>query len=75
MPLVKPADMTRMFWIFLKGQDLSYFEDHLRRRLEGEESDVSDNQLIEFVLTDIGLEYIPNSAYNFIKTDDSNTSI
>jgi hypothetical protein len=44
----------------LKGQDLSYFENHLMRRLETEDSDVPDNELIELVLRDVGLEYIPN---------------
>jgi hypothetical protein len=29
------------------------------RRLEAEDSDVTDNELIELVLRDIGLEYIP----------------
>jgi hypothetical protein len=43
----------------LKGQALSYFEHHLMRRLEAEDSEVSDNELIELVLRDVGLEYIP----------------
>jgi hypothetical protein len=32
---------------------------HLKRRLEPEDSDVPYNELIELVLRDIGLEYIP----------------
>jgi hypothetical protein len=51
-----------MFWTLLKGQDLSYFEHHLMSRLEAEGSDVRDNELIELVLRDIGLEYIPKLA-------------
>jgi hypothetical protein len=43
MPLKEPTDKTRMFWALLKGQALSYFEHHLKRRLEEEDSDVPDN--------------------------------
>jgi hypothetical protein len=62
MPIKEPADKTRMFRTLLKGQALSYFEHHLMRRLEAEDSDVPDNELIELVLRDIGLEYIPKRA-------------
>jgi hypothetical protein len=48
-----------MFRTLLKGQALSYFEHYLRRRLEAEDSDIPDNVLIELVLRDVGLEYIP----------------
>jgi hypothetical protein len=51
-----------MFRTLLKGQDLSYFENHLMRRLEAEDSELSDNELIEIVLRDVGLEYIPKRA-------------
>jgi hypothetical protein len=43
MPMKEPADKTRMFRSLLKGQSLSYFEHHLMRMLEGEDSDVLDN--------------------------------
>jgi hypothetical protein len=59
MPMKEPADKNRMIRTLLKGQALSYFEHHLMRRLEAEDSDVPDNELIELVLRDIGLEYIP----------------
>jgi hypothetical protein len=59
MPMKEPADKTRMFWTLLKGQALSYFEHHLMRRLEAEDSEVPDNEFIELVLRDVGLEYIP----------------
>jgi hypothetical protein len=62
LPMEEPADLTRMFRTLLKGQALSYFEHHLKRRLEAEDSDVPDNQLIELVLRDVGLEYIPKRA-------------
>jgi hypothetical protein len=55
----EPDNKTRIFSTLLKGQALSYFENHLMRRLEAEDSDVPDNQLIELVLGYIGLEYIP----------------
>jgi hypothetical protein len=56
MLMKEPADKTRMFRTLLKGQALSYFEHHLMRRLEAEDSDVPDNELIELVLRDVGLE-------------------
>jgi hypothetical protein len=59
MPMKEPADKTRMFRTLLKVQALSYFEHHLMRRLEAENSDVPDNKLIKLVLRDVGLEYIP----------------
>jgi hypothetical protein len=43
MAMKKPADMTRMIRALLKGQALSYFEHHLMRRLEAEDSEVPDN--------------------------------
>jgi hypothetical protein len=67
MPMKEPADKTRMLWTLLKGQDLSYFEHHLMRRLEAEESEVPDNELIELVLRNIGLEYIPKHAIHVQK--------
>jgi hypothetical protein len=33
MPLKEPADKTRIFRNLLKGQALSYFEHHLRKRV------------------------------------------
>jgi hypothetical protein len=62
MPMKEPDDKTRIFWTLLKGQALSYFEHHLLRRLETEDSEVPDNELIELVLRDVGLEYIPKRA-------------
>jgi hypothetical protein len=59
MPMKEPADKTRMFRTLLKGQALSYFEHTFIRRFEAEDSDVPDNELIELVLRDVGLEYIP----------------
>jgi hypothetical protein len=67
MPLKEPADKTRMFRTLLKGQVLSYFEHHFMRRLEAEDSDVPENELIELVLRDIGLEYIPKRAIGMQK--------
>jgi hypothetical protein len=37
------------------------------RRLEAEDSDVPDNELIELVLRDVGLEYIPKRAIHVQK--------
>jgi hypothetical protein len=62
IPMKEPADKTRMFRTLLKGQALSYFEHHLMMRLEAEDSDVPGNELIELILRDVGLEYIPKRA-------------
>jgi hypothetical protein len=62
IPMKDPADKTRVFRTLLKGQAFSYFEHHLMRRLEAEDSDVPDNEIIELVLRDKGLEYIPKRA-------------
>jgi hypothetical protein len=43
MPMKEPGDKTRILPTLLKGQALSYFEHHLMRRLETEDSDVPDN--------------------------------
>jgi hypothetical protein len=55
MPMKEPADNTRMFWTLLKSQALSYFEHHLMRRLEAEESEIPENHLIELVFRDKGM--------------------
>jgi hypothetical protein len=67
MPMKEPADKTRIFQTLLKGQALSYFEYHLMRRLETQDSDVPDNELIELVLRNVGLEYIPKRAIHVQK--------
>jgi hypothetical protein len=59
MPMKEPADKTKMFQTLLMGQALSYFEHHLMMRLEAEDSEVPDNEIIELVLRDVRLEYIP----------------
>jgi hypothetical protein len=61
MPMKEPADKTRMFHTLLKGQSLSYFEHHLMTRLETEDSDVPDNEIIELVLRDKGNKFLSAS--------------
>jgi hypothetical protein len=67
MPMKEPADMTRIFQTLLKGQALSYFEHHLMRRLASEDSEIPNNELIELVLRDVGLEYIPKRTIRMQK--------
>jgi hypothetical protein len=67
MPMKESADKTRMFQTLLKGQALYFYKHHLRKRVEGEDSDVPDNELIELVLRDVGLEYIPKRAIRMHK--------
>jgi hypothetical protein len=47
-----------MFWTLLKGKALFYFEHHLGRKLEADDSELPENELIELVLRNIDLEYI-----------------
>ena len=62
MSIREPADKSKMVRTLLKGQALSYFEHHLKKRLEAEDSELPDNDLLELVMRDVGLEYIPKSA-------------
>jgi hypothetical protein len=62
MPMKEPDDKTSMFRALLKARALSYFEHHLRRRLEAEDSEIPVNDLIELVLRDVGSEYIPKGV-------------
>jgi hypothetical protein len=60
--LKEPADKSKMVRTLLKGQALSYFEHHLKRRLDAEGIEIQDNMLLDLVMRDVGLEYIPKSA-------------
>jgi hypothetical protein len=53
IPLKESADKTRIFRTLLKGQALSYFEHNLRRRLDAEESELPDNELIVLVIREL----------------------
>jgi hypothetical protein len=64
-----------MFQILLKYQALSYFEHYLRKKVEAEDSDVPDNELIELVLRDVGLEYIPYARHMRAKALDPERSL
>jgi hypothetical protein len=61
MPSEEPADKTRMLWFLLKGHVLSYIELNLRKKLEAEDSELLENDLIELVIRKmyIGLQDIP----------------
>jgi hypothetical protein len=43
MLLKESVDKTRMYRTLVKGQALSYFEHHLRKRLDAEASEILDN--------------------------------
>ena len=62
MTLKEPADKSKMVRTLLKGQALSHFEHHLKRRLDAEDAELPDNDLLDLVMRDVGLEYIPRSA-------------
>jgi hypothetical protein len=67
MPMKELANKIRIFLTLLKEQVFSYFEHHPRRRLEAEDSEVPDNELIELVLRDVGLDYMPERAIRMQK--------
>jgi hypothetical protein len=62
MSIREPTDRSKMLQTLLKGQALSYFEHHFKKRLDAEDSELLDNDLLEWVLRDVGLEYIPKNA-------------
>jgi hypothetical protein len=46
MILKEPADKSKMVRTLLQGQALSYFEHHLKRRLDAEDAELPDNMLL-----------------------------
>jgi hypothetical protein len=58
MPLKEPDDKSMILRTLLKGQALLYLEHHLRKRLDAEDVELPDDDLLELVIRDIGLEYI-----------------
>jgi hypothetical protein len=58
MPLVEPSDQTKMHCTIMKGRALSLFAYHLSRQCGGEDDEVSDHEMLEIVIRDVGLEYI-----------------
>ena len=62
MSIRELVNKSKRLRTLLKGQALSYFEHHLRKRLDAEDSELPDNDLLELVIRDVGLEYIPKSA-------------
>jgi hypothetical protein len=59
MPFKEPTDKTRMFQTLWKVQALTYFEHHLKKRSEAEDSKLPESELIQLVIRNIGSEYIP----------------
>jgi len=62
MPLKEPLERTRMLRTLLKGQALSLLEYHLSKRCGTEEEGVSDHEVLELVIRDLGLDYISRRA-------------
>jgi hypothetical protein len=50
MSMKEPANKARIFWTFLKCQVLSYVEYYLRWRLETEDPELLENELLELVI-------------------------
>jgi hypothetical protein len=62
MPLKEPSDRTKMLRTMLKGRALSLFEYHLSKRCGGEDIETTDQELLELVIRDLGLDYISRRA-------------
>jgi hypothetical protein len=58
MPLREPSDKSKILQTLLKGRDPSQFEHHSRKRLGAEDMELSDHDLLELVIKDVGLEHI-----------------
>jgi hypothetical protein len=59
MPLKELANKTKMITILLKGQSLSLLVHDFKRKLDAEDAELADNDILDLVLRDVGLEYIP----------------
>jgi hypothetical protein len=55
------ADKNWIFLTYLKAQAFSYFEHHPKKKLEAEDSKLTENDLVELVIRGlyIDLEYTP----------------
>jgi transposase InsO family protein len=62
MPLKEALERTKMLRTLLKGRALSLFEYHLSKRCGTEEEGVSDHEVLELVIRDLGLDYISRRA-------------
>ena len=62
MPLREPGERAKMIRTLLKGQALAQFDYHLGRRLNSEDSETPDHELLEIVTRDLGLDYISRRA-------------
>ena len=62
MPMKEPSDRTKMLRTILKGRALSLFEYHLSKRCGGEDIETSDQDLLELVIRDLGLDFISRRA-------------
>jgi hypothetical protein len=62
MPLKEPSDRAKMLCTMLKGRALSLFEYHLAKRCGGEDIETTDQELLDLVIRDLGLDYIYRRA-------------
>jgi hypothetical protein len=62
MPLKEPSDRTKMLRTMLKRRELSLFEYHHSKQCDGEDIEVSDHDLLELVIRDVGLDCISRRA-------------
>jgi hypothetical protein len=58
MPLKESSDRTKMLCTMMKGRALSLFEYHHYKRCGGEDIETMDQELLELVISDLGLDYI-----------------
>ena len=58
MPLREPGERVKMLRTLLKGLDLAQFDYHIGRRINAEDSEIPDHELLEVVIIDLGLDYI-----------------
>jgi hypothetical protein len=52
----RPADKSKISWTLLKGQALSCFENHLKKRLDAKDVELLDNVFLELVICDVSSE-------------------
>jgi hypothetical protein len=61
IPLKEPSARTKMLCMMLKGCALSY-DNYLSKRCGGKAIDTKDQELLELVIRDVGLDYISRRA-------------
>jgi len=62
MTLTETVEKTKLIRTLLKGRALAQFDYHLSKRVRSEDIELPDDELLELVIRDLGLDYISKRA-------------